>query len=111
MLGTVIRVLLACGPAGRQAPQPKIWHTKPVRAKDLALRRLIAQMIIVRVEGYFYSADNNYHLQLEQWVAEDQVGGRITFRGSGDGPFTNLQYLTRLAPVPLRVVSVTERGG
>ena len=109
-LVTGIMVLLACVPAWRGTPPPKIWHTRPVEPQDLALRRLIAQMIIVRVEGYFYSADNNYHRKVEKWVADEQVGGLITFRGSVDGTFTNLQHLQRLAPVPLLVVSDLERG-
>ncbi|MCH7939521.1 MAG: hypothetical protein IID13_07230, partial [Candidatus Marinimicrobia bacterium] len=103
-------VLLACVPTQRQAPQPKIWHARPVRAEDLNLRQQIAQMIMVRVEGYYYSGDNKYRGDLVRWVGRDQVGGVITFRGSVDGTFTNLQALQRLSPVPLLVASDFERG-
>ncbi len=108
--GVLGLVLLACVPTQRQAPRPKIWHTRPARAEDLTLRQQIAQMIMVRVEGYYYSGDSKYRSDLARWVGREQVGGVITFRGSVDGTFTNLQALQRLAPVPLLVAADFERG-
>ena len=89
---------------------PKVWHRKPVRASYLTLRQQVAQLIMVRVEGYYYSAENGYRKKVAKWVAEEQVGGLITFRGSVDGTFTNLQRFQRLAPVPLLVASDFEQG-
>ena len=109
-LGICGLVLLTCVPTKRQAPRPKIWHNRPVRAEDLNLRQQIAQMIMVRVEGHYYSGDSKYRGDLVRWVGREQVGGVITFRGSVDGTFTNLQALQRLAPVPLLVASDFERG-
>jgi beta-glucosidase-like glycosyl hydrolase/CubicO group peptidase (beta-lactamase class C family) len=76
----------------------------------LSLREQAAQLIMVRVEGYFYSADNGYRKKVEKWVSKDQVGGLITFRGSADGTFTNLQRFQGMAPIPLLVASDFERG-
>ncbi len=103
-------IVLACVPGGRGAPRPKIWINKPVKALDLTLRQQIAQLIMVRVEGHYYSADNGYYRDVERWVTEDQVGGLITYRGSVDGTFTNLQHFQRLAPIPLVIASDLERG-
>jgi len=81
-----------------------------VRASDLTLRQQVAQLIMVRVEGYYYSSDNGYRQKVGKWVAEDQIGGLITFRGSVDGTFTNLQRFQRLAPIPLLVAADFEQG-
>ncbi|MCH7496833.1 MAG: serine hydrolase [Candidatus Marinimicrobia bacterium] len=100
----------ACATGPRQAPEPAVWHRKPVQVASLSLRQQVAQLIMVRVEGYYYSADNSYRRDVERWVAEDQVGGLITYRGSVDGTFTNLQRFQRLAPIPLLVAADFERG-
>jgi len=108
----VITALLlgSCARLPRPVKPPVIWHKRPVIAADLTLRQQVAQLIMVRVEGYYYSADNGYRRKVEQWLAQDQVGGVITFRGSVDGTFTNLQRFQRLAPVPLLVAADFERG-
>ena len=106
-----LTVLLGgCATAPRQPAPPAIWHQEPARAGDLSLRQQVAQLIMVRVEGFYYSADNSYRADVERWVTEDQVGGLITFRGSVDGSFTNLQRFQRLAPLPLLVAADFERG-
>ncbi|UCD38046.1 MAG: serine hydrolase [Fidelibacterota bacterium] len=108
---TVIALLTgACVHIPKPVEVPDIWHQVPVTASDLTLRQQVAQLIMVRVEGFYYSADNGYRRKVEKWVAEDQVGGLITFRGSVDGTFTNLRRFQRLAPVPLLVASDFERG-
>ncbi|MCK4577270.1 MAG: beta-N-acetylglucosaminidase, partial [Candidatus Marinimicrobia bacterium] len=102
--------LMACTPGAQPTAGGPRLHRKPVSAEDLSLRQQIAQMIMVRIEGHYYSAENEYHSDLVRWVGRDQVGGLITFRGSVDGTFTNLQELQRLAPVPLLVAADFERG-
>ena len=100
----------SCIHVPRAERAPKVWHRRPVRVSKLTLRQQVAQLIMVRVEGYYYSAGNGYRKKVEKWVAEEQVGGLITFRGSVDGTFTNLQRFQRLAPVPLLVAADFERG-
>jgi len=110
-LGMIIALQLgSCIYLPRAERAPEIWHRKPVQASDLTLRQQVAQLIMVRVEGYYYSADNGYRQKVEKWVAEDQIGGLITFRGSVDGTFTNLQRFQRLAPIPLLVAADFEQG-
>lgn len=106
----VALAVLSCVHAPRPVTVPDEWHRKPVEVQDLSLREQVAQLIIVRIEGFFYSADNGHRQKVEKWVAKDQVGGLITFRGSADGTFTNLQRFQRLAPIPLLVVSDFEQG-
>ena len=103
-------LLVSCIYLPRAERAPEVWHRKPVRASDLSLRRQVAQLIMVRVEGCYYSADSDYRQKVEKWVAQDQVGGLITYRGSVDGTFTNLQRFQRLAPVPLLVAADFEQG-
>ncbi len=103
-------LLGSCIHLPRAERAPKVWHRRPVRVSKLTLRQQVAQLIMVRVEGYYYSADNGYRKKVAKWVAEDQVGGLITFRGSVDGTFTNLQRFQRLAPVPLLVAADFEQG-
>jgi beta-glucosidase-like glycosyl hydrolase/CubicO group peptidase (beta-lactamase class C family) len=111
VLTLVALAALSCVHAPRTVTTiPDEWRGKPVQVQDLSLREQAAQLIMVRIEGFFYSADNGYRQQVEQWVAKDQVGGLITFRGSADGTFTNLQRFQRLAPIPLLVASDFERG-
>ena len=103
-------LLGSCIHVPRAERVPKVLHREPVRASELTLRQQVAQLIMVRVEGFYYSSDNGYRQKVEKWVAEDQVGGLITFRGSVDGTFTNLQRFQRLAPVPLLVAADFEQG-
>ncbi|MFB0516954.1 MAG: glycoside hydrolase family 3 N-terminal domain-containing protein [Candidatus Neomarinimicrobiota bacterium] len=110
-LGVSAALLLgACVHVPRPIVAPEVWYEEPVTAADLSLRQQVAQLIMVRVEGYYYSADNGYRRKVERWVAQDQVGGLITFRGSVDGTFTNLQRFQRLASFPLLVAADFERG-
>lgn len=106
----MILVVASCVHLPKPIEPPDVWYDQPVTAADLTLRQQVAQLIMVRVEGYYYSADNGYRHKVEKWVAEDQVGGLITFRGSVDGTFTNLQRFQRMASIPLLVASDFERG-
>ena len=111
LLTVLVLATWSCIPRPSAAPEVAVeLHRKPVTAKDLSLREQAAQLIMVRVEGFFYSADNGYRRKVEKWVSEDQVGGLITFRGSADGTFTNLQRFQGMAPIPLLVASDFERG-
>jgi beta-glucosidase-like glycosyl hydrolase/CubicO group peptidase (beta-lactamase class C family) len=101
---------VSCVHLPKPVETPEVWHDQPVTAADLTLRQQVAQLIMVRAEGYYYSIDNGYRHKVEKWVTEDQVGGLITFRGSVDGTFTNLQRFQRMAPIPLLVAADFERG-
>lgn len=109
-LAAVILISATCAHLFRADRGSSVWHRKPVRAGELNLRQQIAQLIMVRIEGYYYSGDSNYRNDLIRWVSQDQVGGLITFRGSVDGTFTNLEDFQRIAPVPLLIAADLERG-
>tara|TARA_Y100001970_G_C13744846_1_gene608063 strand:+ start:272 stop:493 length:222 start_codon:yes stop_codon:yes gene_type:complete len=47
--------------------------------KHLSLEQKIGQMIMVRVNGNYYSHDNNYKKLLKKWINDYEVGGVITF--------------------------------
>jgi len=77
---------------------------------NLSLKEKIAQMIMVRVRGDYYSADNSYRKLLKKWISEYGVGGLITFGGSIHGTFYNIKEYQSWARIPLLVGADYERG-
>ena len=77
---------------------------------NLTLREKIAQMIMVRVRGDYYSSDNNYRKSLEKWLKKDGVGGVISFGGSIHGSYYNINQFQKWAKIPLLVAADYERG-
>ena len=77
---------------------------------NLTLREKIAQMIMVRVRGDYYSIDNNYRKSLEKWLKKDGVGGVISFGGSIHGSYYNIHQFQKWAKIPLLVAADYERG-
>jgi len=110
LVAIMVMVSATCAHLYQAGRGPGVWHRKPVKISSLSLRQQIAQLIMVRIEGYYYSSDSDYRNDLIQWVSRDQVGGLITFRGSVDGTFTNLEDFQRMAPVPLLIAADLERG-
>ena len=49
--------------------------------KQLDLKKKIAQLIMVRVNGKFYNSENYYKRNLKKWISEDEIGGVISFSG------------------------------
>ena len=78
--------------------------------QDLTLREKIAQMVMVRITGDFYSEENNYRNNLKKWINDDGIGGVITFGGSIHGTFYNIQQFQSWANIPLFVAADYERG-
>ncbi|MFC1481031.1 glycoside hydrolase family 3 N-terminal domain-containing protein [Candidatus Neomarinimicrobiota bacterium] len=110
VVAAVIVFSAGCSSIPQSGETPKGWKIKPVAVDDLTLEQQIGQMIMVRIEGFYYSADNNYRQKLDRWVSDEQIGGLITFRGSVDGTFTNLQEFQRKSLIPLLVAADLERG-
>ncbi len=78
--------------------------------ENLTLREKIAQMIMVRVRGDYYSSDNNYRKSLKKWLTKDGVGGIISFGGSIHGSYYNIQQFQNWSKFPLLVAADYERG-
>ncbi|NOZ08844.1 MAG: serine hydrolase [FCB group bacterium] len=81
-----------------------------ISLETLSLREKIAQMIMVRIRGDFYTDKNWYRQQLRGWISENKIGGLITFGGSVHGSFYNIEEFQRWADVPLLVAADYERG-
>ena len=109
---TVLSLIVfgACASGPGPEPPQVAWEPRPVNAADLTLRQQIGQLLMLRIEGLYYSGDHSYRKELMGYVRDDEVGGLITYRGSVDGVFTNLQEFQALARVPLLIAADLERG-
>ncbi|MFC1746915.1 glycoside hydrolase family 3 N-terminal domain-containing protein [Candidatus Neomarinimicrobiota bacterium] len=110
LTGVWIIIHTTCAPRPEVEPEGRERISMPVTADDLSLRQQIAQLIMVRVEGIYYSSDSRYYQNLRRWVEDDGIGGVITYRGTVDGTFSNLRELQGLASIPLLVAADLERG-
>jgi len=79
---------------------------------NMTLKEKIAQMIMVRVRSDYYSSDNYYKKDIENWIVNKKVGGLITFDGNGNvhGMFNNHKYFQSISKTPLLIASDLERG-
>ncbi|MBC8213733.1 MAG: serine hydrolase [Candidatus Marinimicrobia bacterium] len=99
-------LFLGCSQLPTPTPQQNNisdWHT-------LSLKQKIAQMVMVRVRGDFYNNENWYRKKLQQWIEKDGIGGIITFGGSIQGTYSNIQRFQSWADIPLLVSADYERG-
>ena len=78
--------------------------------KQLDLKKKIAQLIMVRVNGKFYNSENYYKRNLKKWISEDEIGGVISFSGNIHGTYYNIKDFQSWANTPLLVASDLERG-
>ena len=93
-----------------QQENNKIINYKTTDWLDLSLREKIAQMVMVRVRGDYYSSDNNYRKLLKKWLKKDGIGGVISFGGSIHGSFYNIQQFQKWSKIPLLISADYERG-
>ncbi len=100
----------ASGPGPDSEPPVVKQFRRPVSVADLTLRQQIAQLIGLRIEGKYYSADHSYRQELTQLVRDEQVGALITYRGSVEGTFANLREFQAMSAVPLLISADFERG-
>jgi len=78
--------------------------------QDLTLRQKIAQMIMIRIRGDFYNADTWSWNDFKWYFQSVGVGGVITFGGSVNGTFQNIQTFQEWSAIPLLVAADYERG-
>lgn len=78
--------------------------------ESMSLREKIAQMIMVRVRGDFYSSKNWYKKRLQKWINDDGIGGVITFGGSVHGTYYNNKMFQGWSKIPLLISADYERG-
>ena len=79
---------------------------------NMDLEDKIAQMIMVRVRSDYYSSDNYYKKNIDDWIINKKVGGLITFDGNGNvhGMYNNHKYFQEISDIPLLIASDLERG-
>ena len=79
---------------------------------NMDLEDKIAQMIMVRVRSDYYSSDNYYKKNIDDWIINKKVGGVITFDGNGNvhGMYNNHKYFQDISDIPLLIASDLERG-
>ena len=79
---------------------------------NMDLKDKIAQMIMVRVRSDYYSSDNYYKKNIDDWIINKKVGGLITFDGNGNvhGMYNNHKYFQDISNIPLLIASDLERG-
>ncbi len=99
-------------PASTAATVQKVDKTEPhkISYQSLSLREKVAQMIMVRIRGDFYTDKNWYRQQLKHWISEENIGGLITFGGTVHGSFYNIREFQQWSNIPLLVAADYERG-
>ena len=85
-------------------------NSSPLDWESLSLEQKIGQMIMVRVDGNYYSSDSNYKKKIKKWIEDDGVGGVIAFSGSIHGTFFNINQFQIWSQIPLFVAADYERG-
>ena len=78
--------------------------------KQLDLKKKIAQLIMVRINGKFYNSESYYKKNLKKWISDDGVGGVISFSGNIHGTYYNIKDFQSWANTSLLVASDLERG-
>ena len=84
--------------------------------RDFSLQEQIGQMIVVRASGYLFDAQIRYpnweapNCQLEQWLAELNLGGVILLGGSSAELLLRSQQLQSWANTPLFIAADIEEG-
>jgi beta-N-acetylhexosaminidase len=76
----------------------------------LTLEEKVAQMIMLRVPGYYLSTDGDLFDRLVRKVTVRKVGGLILTQGDVFESVMTLNALQRLAPLPLLVAADFEKG-
>ena len=79
---------------------------------NMDLEDKISQMIMIRVRSDYYSSDNYYKKNIDDWIINKKVGGLITFDGNGNvhGMYNNHKYFQEISDIPLLIASDLERG-
>ncbi|MCH8486120.1 MAG: serine hydrolase [Candidatus Cyclonatronum sp.] len=78
--------------------------------RDMSLQEKIAQLIVIRAQGNYYSEDADEFLHLSRMVNEYQVGGIIFFRGEIYNQAVLHNKLQRLSRIPLWISQDMEFG-
>ncbi|MEE9186704.1 MAG: glycoside hydrolase family 3 N-terminal domain-containing protein [Bacteroidota bacterium] len=90
-------------------------HESPAGWVEETLRRLpleekIAQMIMPRAFGNYFSAESEPHERLERLVRSEKVGGFVFFKGDVYETALLINHLQSLADIPLLIAADMERG-
>ena len=91
-------------------PNPAPRTQYPETISHLTLEEKIAQMVMVRIRGDYYSSEHWYRKKLQKYLSVDGIGGIISFGGSIHGSYYNIQQFQKWAKYPLLVAADYERG-
>jgi len=91
-------------------PNPAPSTQYPETISHLTLEEKIAQMVMVRIRGDYYSSEHWYRKKLQKYLSVDGIGGVISFGGSIHGSYYNIQQFQKWAKYPLLVAADYERG-
>ncbi len=78
---------------------------------SLSLRQRIAQLVVPWIPGGYASSSDASFRTLEEWVADEGIGGVVISIGSPHSYASLLNRLQELATVPLLVTADFENGG
>ena len=86
-------------------PNPAPNAQYPETISHLTLEEKIAQMVMVRIRGDYYSSEHWYRKKLQKYLSVDGIGGVISFGGSIHGSYYNIQQFQKWAKYPLLVAA------
>ncbi|HMD14481.1 MAG TPA: glycoside hydrolase family 3 N-terminal domain-containing protein, partial [Bacteroidota bacterium] len=112
LLACIIAVLLFAGCASQPSPKQSNVSGSWVEStlKQLTLKEKIAQMIMSRAYGYYYSSESDEFHRIAQSVRDHKVGGVIFFQGDVLETAAMVNQLQRMSDIPLLVAGDFEWG-
>ena len=94
-----------------EEPRPLRAYQDVPRVEDLTLHQRVAQLVMPRIEGDYWSADDPAAQQALAWVTRDEVGGFVT--GAAGSPYdlaAKFNMLQRASRWPLLIAADLESG-
>ncbi len=94
-----------------EEPKPLRAYENVPQLQDLSLREKAGQLVMPRIEGAYWAADDPAAQQALAWVREAQVGGFVT--GAAGSPYdlaAKFDMLQKAARLPLLIAADLESG-
>jgi len=129
-LPLIFSLLLLAASCRTVTPPPATWRPEAVRARpalsdsaqwtlpgsldsiiaSMTLEEKVAQMVMVRSYGHYFSTDSDAYERLVRLVRERRIGGLIMAQGDVYEEAVLINRLQSLARIPLLVAGDFERG-
>jgi len=112
LLALIIAILLFAGCASQPSPKQSNVSASWVEStlKRLTLEEKVAQMIMSRAYGYYYSSESEEFRRIEHSVRDRKVGGVIFFQGDVLETAAMVNRLQRISDIPLLIAGDFEWG-